>query len=187
MTYPFIQARNFTATAGRSIDVLVIHTMEAPETATTAENVAHWFGGGTAPQASAHYCIDSDSIVQCVHDHDVAWHAPGANSDGLGFEHAGFASQARSDWNDAYSTAMLERSAELVAAKCKEHQIPVVWLSPADLRAGKRGITGHNNVSDAFRLSAISIWFAPSSATAPISAHTSSLQRRSPRGRPAGS
>src|SRR5262249_32259339 len=62
-------------------------------------------------------------------------------------------SQGRSDWNDPYSTAMLERSAGLVAAKAKEHQIPVVWLSPADLRAGRRGITGHNNVSEAFRLS----------------------------------
>src|SRR5205809_2755015 len=121
MNYPFIQARNFTATSGRSVDVLVIHTMEAPETANTAENVAKWFAGSTAPQASAHYCIDANSIVQCVQDDDVAWHAPGANSDGIGFEHAGFASQGRSDWNDAYSSAMLERSAGLVAAKAKEH------------------------------------------------------------------
>jgi N-acetyl-anhydromuramyl-L-alanine amidase AmpD len=28
-----------------------------------------------------------------------------------------------------------------------------VWLRPADLRAGKRGITGHADVSDAFRRS----------------------------------
>ena len=153
MSYPFIQARHFTQASGRTVDVLVIHTMEAPEAVSTAENVAHWFAGSTAPQASAHYCIDSNSIVQCVQDEDVAWHAPGANSDGLGFEHAGFASQGHADWNDTYSAAMLKLSAGLVAAKCKEHQIPVVWLSPADLRAGRRGITGHNNVSEAFRLS----------------------------------
>ena len=102
MAYPFIQARNSTPANRTTIDLLVIHTMEAPEKPDTAENVARWFAGSTAPQASAHYCIDDDSIVQCVHDKDVAWHAPGANHNGLGFEHAGFAAQAPKDWQDAY-------------------------------------------------------------------------------------
>lgn len=152
-TIPFVQARNFTRGRSNAIDVLVIHTMESPEKPDTAESVAQWFAGATAPQASAHYCIDENSIVQCVHDDDVAWHAPGANHNGLGFEHAGRAAQTTKDWNDAYSQAMLERSAKLVAQKCVEHHIPAVWLRPADLRAGKRGITGHADVSDAFHRS----------------------------------
>jgi N-acetyl-anhydromuramyl-L-alanine amidase AmpD len=152
-TIPFIKARNFTRGRSNAIDVLVIHTMESPEKPDTAESVANWFAGSTAPQASAHYCIDADSVVQCVQDDDVAWHAPGANHNGLGFEHAGRAAQTHSDWSDAYSDAMLERSAELVARKCVEHHIPAVWLRPADLRAGKRGLTGHVDVSDAFKRS----------------------------------
>lgn len=152
-TIPFVQARNFTRGRSNEIDVLVIHTMESPEHDDTAEAVANWFAGPTAPQASAHYCIDDNSIVQCVHDEDVAWHAPGANHNGLGFEHAGRAAQTKTDWNDEYSTQMLERSAELVAEKCKEYHIPVVWLQAADLRAGRRGITGHVQVSDAFKRS----------------------------------
>ena len=152
-TIPFVQARNFTRGRSNAIDVLVIHTMEAPEKPTTAESVANWFAGSTAPQASAHYCIDNNSIVQCVHDADVAWHAPGANHNGLGFEHAGFAAEAPKDWQDAYSEAMLELSAELVAKKCEENHIPVVWLQVADLQAGRRGITGHAQVSDAFKRS----------------------------------
>jgi hypothetical protein len=46
---------------------------------------------------------------------------------------------------------MLDRSAELVADLCRKYAIPVTWLYAADLRAGKRGITTHNAVSDAFK------------------------------------
>jgi N-acetyl-anhydromuramyl-L-alanine amidase AmpD len=150
---PFVQARNYTKGRSNHIDVLVIHTMESPEKPDTAESVANWFAGSTAPQASAHYCIDANSVVQCVRDTDVAWAAPGTNHDGLQFEHAGRAAQTKSDWSDDYSTKMLERSAELVAEKCRKYDIPPVWLRAADLRAGKRGITGHAEVSAAFKRS----------------------------------
>jgi hypothetical protein len=149
----FIQSRNFTKGRSWSIDVLVIHTMENAEKPDSAENVANWFAGSTAPEASAHYCIDDNSVVQCVRDEDVAWHAPGANHDGLGFEHAGTAKQTGRDWDDDYSKAMLARSAALVAEKCAQYDIPPVWLYPADLQAGRRGITSHDNVSKAFRRS----------------------------------
>ena len=153
LTVSFVQARNFTKGRSNAIDVLVIHTMESPEKPDTAESVAHWFAGSTAPQASAHYCIDDNSIVQCVQDKDVAWHAPGANHNGIGIEHSGRAAQGLKGWADEYSTKMLELSAELAAKKCKEYNIPVTWLQPADLRAGKRGITGHVQVSQAFKRS----------------------------------
>jgi N-acetyl-anhydromuramyl-L-alanine amidase AmpD len=152
-TIAFIQARNYTRGRSHPIDVLVIHTMEAPEKPETAENVAKWVAGSTAPQASAHYCIDNNSIVQSVKDTDVAWHAPGANHNGLGFEHAGRAAQSAADWSDAYSDQMLRLSSELVARKCMEHGIPAVWLREADLLAGRRGITGHAQVSRAFKKS----------------------------------
>jgi N-acetyl-anhydromuramyl-L-alanine amidase AmpD len=152
-TRRFIQARNYTRGRDSSIDVLVIHTMENGEKPDGAENIANWFAGSTAPRASAHYCIDNNSIVQCVRDEDVAWHAPGANHDGIGFEHAGTAKQTGRDWSDEYSATMLELSAELVAEKCVQYKIPPVWLTPADLQAGRRGITSHNNVSQAFHQS----------------------------------
>ena len=153
MRYPFIAARNYTRGRQSPIDLLVVHTMEAPERRDTAEQVARWFAGASAPRASAHYCIDADSVVQCVRDRDVAWHAPGANHNGLGLEHAGRARQTAREWRDPYSDAMLERSAKLAAEKCRRYGIPAVWLYPADLRAGRRGITSHVNVSLAFRRS----------------------------------
>lgn len=153
MSYPFVGARNFTKGREGPIDVLVIHAMEAAEQPDTAEAVARWFAGPDAPEASAHYLVDANSIVQGVRDEDIAWHAPGANHNGLGFEHAGYSAQRAEGWDDRYSRAMLGRSARLVAAKCRQYGIPAVWLFPADLLAGRRGITSHWNVSRAFRRS----------------------------------
>ena len=150
MAYPFVESPHVTRTGGRQIDLIVIHTMEMDEKGQTAENCAEWFRNPKA-KVSAHYCVDADSIVQCVRDQDVGWHAPGANHDGIGIEHAGRAKQTGRDWSDPYSTAMLERSATLVASLCRAYKIPVTWLYAADLKAGKRGITTHKAVSDAFK------------------------------------
>lgn len=153
MPVQFIQARNYTKgprTKG-PIKLIVIHDMEAPETKDTAENVARWFASPTAPQASAHYCCDADSTVQCVKDSDIAWHAPGANAQGIGIEIAGYAKQKRADWLDDYSQQMLKTQViPLVARLCRAYQIPAVWLTPEQVAAGKRGICGHIDVTRAF-------------------------------------
>lgn len=149
----FVQARHFTPGRPGPIELIVIHTMESPEQPGTAERVAAWFAGASAPPASAHYCLDADTVVATVRDSDVAWHAPGANDRSLGLEHAGRAAQSARDWGDPYSSRMLALSAGLVARKCAQYDIPVAWLGAAALRAGRRGITGHDEVARAFRLS----------------------------------
>lgn len=149
----FVQARNYTKSLSRRIDLIVIHTMENAETATGAENVAAWFAGPNAPKASAHYCIDSDSVVQCVKDNDVAWHAPGANHNGIGIEHAGKAAQKPHEWSDTYSRAMLERSVKLSAELARKYDIPVKFVDSEGLLRGERGFTGHNEVSKAWKKS----------------------------------
>ena len=150
MSYPFVASPNINHTSGRQVDVVVIHTMEMDEKGDTAESCAHYFSQPSA-QVSAHYCVDDNSVVQCVKEEDIAWHAPGANHNGIGVEHAGRAAQTGRDWGDPYSTSMLALSAALVGGVCARHKIPVVWLQPADLVAGKRGITSHANVSKAFK------------------------------------
>lgn len=151
----FVQARSFNRLANKKNTLIVIHDMEYPETMQAAESVAAWFAGASAPQASAHYCIDADSVVQCVRDEDVAWHTPGKigdylNNFSLGLEHAGYAKQTATDWADEFSTAMLLRSAQLVATLCHTYSIPPVRLSAADLKAGKlTGITGHADCTTA--------------------------------------
>lgn len=147
----FVPARHYTRANRRSADIwwIVIHDMEYPERPDGAEWCANFFAGRSAPEASAHYNVDNNSVVQSVHDEDIAWHAP-PNSHSIGIEHAGYAAQSREQWLDAYSLAELRISAELVAGLCRKHRIPVRWLTPSDLRAGKRGITSHANVSRAF-------------------------------------
>lgn len=155
LAYPFVQAKNFTHVGiGRRATLIVIHTMESPEKPGTALGVARWFAGSTAPRASAHFCLDDKVTVQCVELTDVAWHAPGVNSFGIGIEHAGRARQTDEEWADEYSQAMLEQSAKLSAELCRLLAIPVERRLAEDLKAGaKAGFCGHSDVSAAFKRS----------------------------------
>jgi N-acetyl-anhydromuramyl-L-alanine amidase AmpD len=151
----FIAARNYTrvTSPARNIDLVVIHTAEYPELPESAEWVANYFAKPGAPKASAHYMVDASEVIQGVWDKDVAWAAPGANHNGIQIEHAGYAKQTKKDWSDDYSKRMLARSAKLTARLCRKHNIPVRWVSPSQLRAGRRGLTSHANVSAAFKRS----------------------------------
>lgn len=146
---PFIPARFYKATGGRNIDYIVIHDMEAPETRDTAEATARMFARTDRP-ASAHKNFDIDSCVRSVRDQDIAYHAPGANSNGLGYEHAGYANQRGEDWDDPASRAILELSAHHAAHDAERYGIPVVFRDVADVRVGKRGFTTHHVISQAF-------------------------------------
>ncbi len=138
-----------TVATNRAIDVVVMHTMEIAERKDAAEICARWFQS-RASMVSAHYCVDADGIVQCVLEKNIAWHARGGNADSIGVELAGFARQTREEWGDDYSDAVLRRAATLVADVVRRRSIPVRWLRASDLVAGRRGITGHVEVSRAF-------------------------------------
>jgi hypothetical protein len=161
---PFILAQNFNrifpGAVQRQINLIVIHDMEAPDKQDTAENCALFFRNqmpqGTLVNgkpfeggSSAHYAVDAVSIYQCVRDADVAWHAPNANHDGIGIEHAGYARETAAEWASSYNEAMLKISAKLVAKLCKQYFIPVTKLSLDDLKGGKSGICGHVDVTNA--------------------------------------
>lgn len=153
---PFVQARNYSLRypRQREITLVVIHTMECHDTRLdAAEDVADWFAGRTRytpPMASAHYNIDLDSLVQCVREVDVAWHANQVNDRSVGIEHAGFARQTADDWADAPSSAILLQSARLVARICRERSIPLRRLSPEEIRSGEPGLCGHVDVTRAY-------------------------------------
>jgi N-acetyl-anhydromuramyl-L-alanine amidase AmpD len=150
--YPFLESPHQTAGHGRSIAVVVIHTMEIAERDGAAEACARWFQNPDS-EVSAHYCVDADSIIQCVHEADIAWHARGGNTNSVGIELAGFAGQRAAGWSDAFSRAVVEQAARLTAEVCSRHGIPIRRLRAADLVAGRWGITGHADVSAAFRRS----------------------------------
>lgn len=148
-----IEARNWSRQLGpQRKRWIVLHDMEAPEKGDTAESVARFFRD-QAPSpsgSSAQFCIDSDSVVECVPAELVAWHAPGANQLGIGLEHAGYGRQTREQWLDDYGKTMLSLSAQLCAELCQHFGIPPVALDPDDLRANLTGITRHADVTLAF-------------------------------------
>lgn len=149
----FIRARNITVASGvpRPIDLIVVHTMEAPEKPKTARHVAEWFAGSQAPQASAHFCVDDEEVIQCVRVEDVAWAAPGANHDGVHIEHTGYAGQTQDQWDDDYSRSVLWNSALLAAELCQRFNIPAVKVDPHPPENGKaivRGFCGHVDVTN---------------------------------------
>lgn len=131
---------------------IVLHTMETDEHGSIAENIgAGWFTNPAA-LASAHYCVDNDSIVQGVNEGDYAWASgPIGNVGGIQIEMAGRASQTRAQWLDDYSRAMLERTAALVADICTRQGIPVRVLTDEQVARGEAGITTHAALARVFR------------------------------------
>jgi N-acetyl-anhydromuramyl-L-alanine amidase AmpD len=153
--WPFIQASQYgkwTKLGRRPVRLLVIHDMEFPERKDTAEVIAHDFATRTpANPGSAHICVDSDSIIQCVHDNDIAWAAPGANTDGIQVELAGYGKQTREDWLDVYGIALLALGCDASAQYLLKYGIPPLKLSVAQVKDGKtRGVCGHVDVTNAF-------------------------------------
>jgi len=150
--YDFIESPHRTSVENRAISVVVIHTMELGERDGTAEACAAWFASPVS-EVSAHYCVDADVTIQCVREADIAWHARGGNANSIGIELAGYAGQQARDWNDGYSQAVLERAASLTAEVCARYRIPVRRVRADGLVAGRRGVTGHSDVSVAFHKS----------------------------------
>ncbi|MFF0867613.1 N-acetylmuramoyl-L-alanine amidase [Nonomuraea sp. NPDC003560] len=147
-----VQARWYHQGRISPIRLIVVHSMEWVERPTTAEECAAMFARMNR-QASAHACADSNSVVRCVRDQDTAWAAPGGNADGLQLELAGFARQTRAEWLDDYGQGLLGQAAGVIAGWCRAHKIPVKKLSRAELRAGKRGITSHADISAVYKRS----------------------------------
>lgn len=151
--WTFVKAKWFHTVVGkRPVRVVVIHDMEAPETNDTAENVAKYFAT-TTTQASAHICVDNNSIVQCVRDNDVAWAAPGANSDGIQIEMAGYGKQTRAEWLDFYGIGLLALASDAAAQYCLKYDLPVRHLTNAELQSGLKGVVGHYQVSQVYKKS----------------------------------
>lgn len=152
--------------SNKPIHRVVIHSTVSPCVPGGAENIARYF---KTPQAtgSAHYVVDPVEVVQVVYDSVIAWHAP-PNDNSLGIEmcdnpgpvptakvgSAAYKAALRSwRWIVPDQRRMLRRTAQLTAELCVAYSVPVRWLTPSDLLAGKHGITTHANVTAAWHQS----------------------------------
>ena len=122
---------------------IILHSTEGD----TAVGAAGWFHNPKSA-ASTQLVCDDKVVFRCVDDLTIPWAAPGANTNGLHIEHAGYAKWRWRDW--MRHRDMLKRSAYQAAKWCLKYNIPAVWLSPSDLQHGKRGFSSHLNCTRAF-------------------------------------
>ena len=146
----YVTPRHYYPMRNRPLRLIVMHTMESPEARDTAESVANWFAGPTSPVASAHACIDNDSVVLCLPPTATAFAAPGCNADGYQIELAGRAGQGAAGWADAYSQAELQLAAAHARSIAQANGIPLRHLSNAELAAGQSGFIGHDQASQVY-------------------------------------
>lgn len=141
----------------RPISRIVIHCTVSPCVEGGARTIAEWFRDPRS-QGSAHYVVDPGETVQVVYDSVVAWHAP-PNQHSIGIElcdalvSAAWDHEHADRWKDRNHRRMLKRAARLTARLCLAYDVPIARLEADDLRAGKRGLCGHVDVSRAFRQS----------------------------------
>lgn len=150
----FVQAAGYTKGRPDGPPLwIVVHDMEAGESSDRAESTAAYFATGSGGrQVSAHFCVDDNSVVQCVLLKDTAWtvgNRPG-NNRGINWEFAGFARQTRAQWLDAFGQAMFREAAPIIRADAKRFNIPLRRCTVADLRAFRPGVTSHNDLRLAF-------------------------------------
>jgi len=127
---------------------VVIHTAECDCAPGAATGIGNYFAQASSG-GSAQYGVDPDAEGHYVHEAAIAWHAP-PNQFSIGVEIAGRAAFTSAQWASAPVQAALTRAAARTADLCHRYGLPVVWLSAADLLAGRRGITGHVCVSRAW-------------------------------------
>lgn len=130
---------------------IVIHGTVSPCAVGGARATAKFFANETK-KTSAHYIVDPAEIIQSVGDHTVAYHC-GHNQDSIGIELCDPQAGPGKRWTDEPHTQMLARAATLVAQLCLAYDIPAVRVMPSALVAGKHGICGHVDMTNAFHQS----------------------------------
>jgi N-acetyl-anhydromuramyl-L-alanine amidase AmpD len=145
-----LTSKHYVGRMGVRPRLIGIHTMEAPETGDTAEEVARYF---KTVDASSHWCVDDNSRVRVVADTNAAWTMPPMNNESLNVEMAGYASQNARQWNDQYSADTLFIASVVVAEWCHKYSIPVKHLSHAEIAGNHAGIVGHIDVNAVYHVS----------------------------------
>lgn len=126
------------------IRAICIHvTVNTP--GTPAENVANY--QIQSESGSYHELVDTGANVLIENTDDwLSWSAgPKGNWCALHRSYVMRGTESQAEWRKY--DAMLRAGAQRDAQWAKKYNIPVVKLTPAELRAGKRGFCGHHDVS----------------------------------------
>ncbi len=144
----WVPPRSWTNANRTAVQLIVIHTTEGSAHDRSAEDGAAYDARRT-DGTSAHYFVDSNSVVQCVRTSDQAHTARSqGNRRGIQYELCGRAGSQ--DWQSPYSQAMLARAAKQAARDAQKWGIPVRHLTVAQVAAGAKGFCGHWDITRAF-------------------------------------
>lgn len=146
----YVPARRITPGSNMVPTRVVVHGMVTPCRCGVAYSTGLYFQTAGAG-GSAHLGVDPCEVVRYVPDGLIAQHAP-PNTRSLGIEMADPVAGDAARWDDTDHHRMLSLTAAEVRAWCLAYGIPMRKIGPAELRAGERGVCGHIDVSQAWRL-----------------------------------
>jgi N-acetyl-anhydromuramyl-L-alanine amidase AmpD len=146
----WVPPKSWTNANRSSVQLIVIHTTEGSAHAQSAEDGAAYDARRT-DGTSAHYFVDSNTVVQCVRTNDQAHTARSqGNRRGIQYELCGRAGWSAATWAGDYQQAMLRLAARQAARDAKKWDIPVRHLTVAQVAAGAKGFCSHHDITRAF-------------------------------------
>lgn len=141
---------NYSASRSRN-QLVVIHTSEG---STDQLGLAAYLANPSS-QVSYHVCYDNkgdpNGIVECVRRNNKSWSAMQANDWGVHgcccTPSGASAGWTRNTW--LAQSIMLEKCSKWIAEECAFYGIPMVKVDSNDILAGRSGVCGHGDCSNA--------------------------------------
>jgi hypothetical protein len=166
MAFPFVPAYHTSAGHNLPISRIVIHGTVSGTHAGGARANAEYFQNANSG-GSAHYIVDPGEIIKGASDDTICWHAPpnqfslgvefcdwvdyqAAIDNGDPFWHGKSEAQFNARWSLPDWDKMLRLGAGLVYGLAVSYSVPITRIGVAELLAGKHGLCGHVDVSNAW-------------------------------------
>ncbi len=125
---------------------IVIHSVESGMTPGIGESLMTGWWRNPDNKSSVHGIADPRDYCSSVPESSRAWHCGAGNPTSVGIEHSGRAAFSKDDWLTVAAVKMLNNSARNTARIAKRHDIPLRWLSVAEVKANAKGFCTHNDM-----------------------------------------
>lgn len=139
----------------RNVRLGVVHGTVSPPGPPRARQTASYFAKPHGSPSSAHVTADGGGVLyRSVADTDTAYAAKNSNADGLHLELCMMPTRDRAAgakfWASSHGRQTLRDGAEQMGRWAAKYHLPAVWLTPAQVRAGQRGLCDHATISKAY-------------------------------------
>jgi N-acetylmuramoyl-L-alanine amidase len=141
-SYPASPANYSDRGDGQPVDLIVLHTTDAPG---APRGTLAW-GQNPASGVSWHYLVTQAGLIyRCVPEEKKAWHAGAYNRHSIGIEIEGAGVSTPETWTPTVMGALIELCADI----CTRHGFPPAHLKPDATGDIGAGITGHMDLGAA--------------------------------------